>query len=207
MSFPAASRVQATLTFSIFQDVPWTSQVSLVVRNPLASAGDVRGVGLIPGLGRSPGGGNATQSSILAWSIPWIEEPGRLPSMGSQSQAWLKWLNTHTQDVTLVCLASHGLFLELQLWLSLNIFSFPLVSPVAQWWRIHLQCRRYRRCGFDLCVWKIPWRRAWQSIPGLLAGESHGQRSLVGSIQRVVKSQTRLSWLSMHTPGGFLRCS
>ena len=26
----------------------------------------------------------ATQSSILAWIIPWTEEPGRLQSMGSQ---------------------------------------------------------------------------------------------------------------------------
>ena len=26
----------------------------------------------------------ATQSSILAWKIPWTEEPGRLQSMGSQ---------------------------------------------------------------------------------------------------------------------------
>ena len=25
----------------------------------------------------------ATQSSILAWRIPWMEEPGRLQSMGS----------------------------------------------------------------------------------------------------------------------------
>ena len=25
-----------------------------------------------------------TQSSILAWKIPWTEEPGGLPSMGSQ---------------------------------------------------------------------------------------------------------------------------
>ena len=28
----------------------------------------------------------ATYSSILAWRIPWIEEPGVLQSMGSQSQ-------------------------------------------------------------------------------------------------------------------------
>ena len=28
----------------------------------------------------------ATQSSILAWKIPWMEEPGRLQSMGPQSQ-------------------------------------------------------------------------------------------------------------------------
>ena len=28
--------------------------------------------------------GMATLSSILSWKIPWIEEPGGLPSMGSQ---------------------------------------------------------------------------------------------------------------------------
>ena len=28
--------------------------------------------------------GMATPSSILAWEIPWTEEPGRLHSMGSQ---------------------------------------------------------------------------------------------------------------------------
>ena len=26
----------------------------------------------------------ATHSSIIAWKIPWMEEPGRLQSMGSQ---------------------------------------------------------------------------------------------------------------------------
>ena len=41
---------------------------------------------LISGLGRSPGKPTpvATHSSILAWRIPWTEEPGRLQSMGSQ---------------------------------------------------------------------------------------------------------------------------
>ena len=28
--------------------------------------------------------GMATRSSILAWKIPWMDEPGRLQSMGSQ---------------------------------------------------------------------------------------------------------------------------
>ena len=37
-----------------------------------------------------------------------------------------------------------------------------------------------RRHKFDLWVGKIPWRRAWQSTPSFLPGESHGQRSLVG---------------------------
>ena len=40
----------------------------------------------VQSLGRedSPGQGNATHSSILAWRIPWMEEPGGLQFMGSQ---------------------------------------------------------------------------------------------------------------------------
>ena len=32
----------------------------------------------VPGLGRSPGEGNGSHSSILAWRIPWTEESGGL---------------------------------------------------------------------------------------------------------------------------------
>ena len=53
-------------------------QVALVVKNPPAHAGDARDVGSISGSGRSPGAGMATHSGILAWRIPWTEEPGRL---------------------------------------------------------------------------------------------------------------------------------
>ena len=31
--------------------------------------------------------GMTTHSSILAWRIPWTEEPGRLQSMGSQKES------------------------------------------------------------------------------------------------------------------------
>ena len=51
------------------------SQVVLVVKNPPANAGDLGNTGVIPGWGGSPGGGH---SSILAWRIPWTEEPGGL---------------------------------------------------------------------------------------------------------------------------------
>ena len=47
------------------------------------------------GGGRFPEEGMATHSSVLAWRIPWTEEPGRLQSMGLQSQTWLKRLSTH----------------------------------------------------------------------------------------------------------------
>ena len=49
-----------------------------MVKNPPANAGDGRDVGSIPGSGRSPGGEMAPLSSILAWRIPWTEDPGRL---------------------------------------------------------------------------------------------------------------------------------
>ena len=54
--------------------------MALVVENLPASAGDIRDLGSIPGLGRSPGEGMAIHSSILAWRIPWPEDPGRLYS-------------------------------------------------------------------------------------------------------------------------------
>ena len=43
------------------------SQMVLRVESPLANAGDVRDVGLIPGTGRFPGEGHGNLLSILAW--------------------------------------------------------------------------------------------------------------------------------------------
>ena len=56
----------------------------LVEKNMPANAGDVRDAGSVPKLGRSPGGGHGNPSSVLAWRIPWTEDPGRLQSMESQ---------------------------------------------------------------------------------------------------------------------------
>ena len=42
---------------------PWV-QVALVVKNLLANAGDVRDMGLIPGSGKSPGGGRGNPPSL-----------------------------------------------------------------------------------------------------------------------------------------------
>ena len=40
-----------------------------MVKNTPVNAGDIREAGSIPGFGRSPGGGHATHSSIIAWEI------------------------------------------------------------------------------------------------------------------------------------------
>ena len=52
-----------------------------VVKNLLANAEDMCS---ILGSGRSPGEGNGSHSSILAWEISRTEETGGLQSMGSQ---------------------------------------------------------------------------------------------------------------------------
>ena len=48
--------------------------------NPLMQKTRVRSLGRVDPLEE----GMATHSSILAWRIPWSEEPGRLQSVGSQ---------------------------------------------------------------------------------------------------------------------------
>ena len=58
--------------------------MALVVKTLLPIAED-RDVGSIPGSGRSPGEGD-NPLHILAWRIPWTEEPGRLQSIASQTR-------------------------------------------------------------------------------------------------------------------------
>ena len=64
-----------------------------MVKNLPASAGDESS---IPGLGRSISFPNTTHSSILAWRIPWTEEPGGLQSIGSQREDMTEHPHTHT---------------------------------------------------------------------------------------------------------------
>ena len=57
------------------------SQLALVVKNPLAKQETwIRSLGWEDALEE----GIATHYSILAWRMPWTEEPGRLQSMGLQ---------------------------------------------------------------------------------------------------------------------------
>ena len=54
------------------------------VKNLPANAEDAGDTGSTPGLGGSPAEG-ATHSSMLAWRIPWTEEPGGPQSMQSHT--------------------------------------------------------------------------------------------------------------------------
>ena len=68
----------------------WASQVVFVVKNLPANAGDMRDAGSIPGSGRYPGGGHGNPLRILAWKIPWAEEPGGLQPIGLQRVSYLE---------------------------------------------------------------------------------------------------------------------
>ena len=71
----------------------WASLVTQMVKNlPAMQETWVRSLGWDDSLEE----GMATHSSILAWEIPQTEEPGRLPSMGSQrvGHSWV--INTFT---------------------------------------------------------------------------------------------------------------
>ena len=57
--------------------------MALVVKNTPTNAGDIRDMGLILGQDDPLEKGMVTYFSILAWTIPWAEEPGGLQPIGS----------------------------------------------------------------------------------------------------------------------------
>ena len=65
------------------------------VNESSCNAGDP---GLIPGFGISLEKGMATHSSVLAWRIPWTEEPGGLQSVGVKKESDATERLTHTNE-------------------------------------------------------------------------------------------------------------
>ena len=71
--------------------------VVLVVKNPPASAGDVKDTGSVPGSGRSPGGGKGNPLQYPCLESPTDRGAWRaIVHRVAQSQTRLKWLSTHT---------------------------------------------------------------------------------------------------------------
>ena len=128
----------------------WASLVAQTVKNLTAMRKT-----LVPSLGREDllEKDVATHSNILAWRIPWTEEPGGLQSMGSQ-RVWHNWVT--------------------------NTFTLQLGFPGgASGKESTCQCRRCKRLGFDPWVRKIPlqeemaahssiltWEIPWTEEPG-----------------------------------------
>ena len=73
----------------------------------------------------------AIHSSILAWRIPWIEEPGRLQYRVRKSWTQLKQLSMHAGDSS-IGITSMEIFLWTLFLLEYNCFTMLLVSAVQQ---------------------------------------------------------------------------
>ena len=142
----------------------------------------------------------ATLSSILAWRIPWTEEPSRLQSMRLQELDTTERLSTPS----IVQLS--------KVWARTNSCSWSQILSAQLSWPVTndnnegrspsglLQNGNNRNWTWQSLPWSL-WlqilpasqRRQWQPTPVLLPRKSHGQRSLVGyTVHGVAKSRT---WL------------
>ena len=84
------------------------SQVGLVVKDPPANAGDVRGGGSIPGLGRSPGGEHGNPLQYFCLENPMDRGAWRATVRGvTKSWTQLKQLNTHRHTHTRMVTHTH----------------------------------------------------------------------------------------------------
>ena len=64
-----------------------------------------------------------------------------------------------------------------------------------RWYRVHLQCGR---SGFDPCIGKISWRRAWQPTSVLLPRESPWTEK-PGRLQSMGSQRVGYSWANKHS--------
>ena len=112
----------------------------------------------------------ATHSSILAWKIPWTEEPGRLQSMGSQrvGHDWvteLNWTELNDQGclmLPLACLNLGQVSSSLASFFDLSVLkAFP-----------HLKCKSLP--GFDWFYKQgMSFSRDWQPFLWNITGTDH----------------------------------
>ena len=164
--------VYLTYTYLLFvkKGLPWWHS-----KEPACNTGDSAS---IPGLGRYSGEGNGIQSSILAWRIPWTEEPSGLQFMGSQrvGHDWvteLKWIvsicrkstwlqvgKRHNQGTTPTPSRGNMRFstpsLALENWAVHTTLGLPRCHSGKE---SACPCRRHKRLGFSPWVRKIPWRK------------------------------------------------
>ena len=112
---------------------------------------------MVPSLGQEDPleKGMATHSSILAWRIPWTEEPGGLQSVGLQ-RVGHDWSN-------LACLH------RLPSWHNGKESAY--------------QCRRHKWCGFNPWVKKIPGSRKWLPTQ-VLSGNRGAWRATVHGVAK-----------------------
>ena len=86
-----------TYLYNRIYTVYWGFPHGSVVKESSSNAGAAEDINSIPGSGRSPGGGTVIHSSILAWRIPWREEPSRLQPWGHRKSDTTARLGTYAR--------------------------------------------------------------------------------------------------------------
>ena len=145
--------------------------------------------------------GMATHSSVLAWRIPWTEDPGGLHSIGSQ-RIRHNWSN----------LAHFSIDAEKNFWQNLTYIydrntperwhrrNIPQPNKGHLWktWaslvaQVVKNILQFRRPRFNPWVGKIPWRRGQQPTPLFLPEEFHGPEE-PGGLQSLGSHRIRHNW-------------
>ena len=135
----------------------------------------------------------ATHSSILAWGVPWTEEPGRLRFIGLQSWTRLKWLST-AQHRNLVLDWLAGL-LSLSLLCSKNLKQIPVSEknqPIKEHRR--LQSREWSDGGDTDFPTEDPLSSGWWECHphGKLEERGHGEISVERTMEFSVPQWSQL---------------
>ena len=150
-----------------------------------------------------------TYSCILAWRIPWTEEPGGLQSIGSQrvGHDWSNLAGMHALDLDSNPFSAPDkifgqiteTFWALEFSLSIEVSRMGIIiSTSKKLWALCFisfnkkntttsqgasgkeSACQCRRCRFNPSARKIPWRGKWQPAPVFLPEKSHGLRSQAG---------------------------
>ena len=124
-------------------------------------------LGLVPGMGRFPGGGHGNPLQYSCLEIPsWIEEAGRLQSVGFQ-RVGHDWVTKHSTAQNAIIYTLYAIF----------TYSYQPGSMLHMFTTLCHLIDLFD--GFN-STYSSAGRRKWQSTPVFLSGESQGQRSLVG---------------------------
>ena len=137
----------------------------------------------------------ATHCSILAWTVPWTEEPGELQSIGLQ-RVGHDWNDLTCMNILMFIICGiYYIFFSL----------FEARKAWKKWMNPCLTAKEKIEWGRSGLLIMNPLtflyltkcciqRRWWHPTPVLLPGKSHGRRSLVGCSQSVGSLRVGHNW-------------
>ena len=133
----AKSQTREWLNWTELKSREWASQVTLVVKNSPANAGDIRDTGLIPVSGRSPGGGHGNPLQYSCLEIP-MDRGAWQGTVFRVAKSQLNWSNlAPTQKLKIVTKASSSELLNLrfshQTWMSNRISRETFIENTDFW--------------------------------------------------------------------------